>query len=315
MVVRAFDPVRGVVTGGEELLEGPGTKWVDVAMPDEATMDRLGARFGLHRLAIEDCLHLDQRPKLEDYPGHEFLVVQGFCPGHPTDPSKVDLHEMHTFLGDSWVLTVHEKLHPAVAKVADRVLQQPQETMGRGVDFIAYLVVDAMVDENFPVLDAFADELEDLETAIFENPVQKQLKRMFELKRALVEVRRVLSPQRDMVGLLSRRGVPHVSEKTALYFRDVYDHLVRLYEQIEACRDLLGNAMEAYLSVQANRTAEVSKALTVIATIFLPLSFVVGFFGQNFDVLSGPVFFDAMLVSMVVVPLGMVWWFKHKGWF
>jgi magnesium transporter len=134
------------------------------------------------------------------------------------------------------------------------------------------------------------------------------------LKRALVQVRRVLSPQRDVVGLLSKRGVANVSERTALYFRDVYDHLVRLYEQIDSSRDLLGTAMDGYLSVQANRTGDVTKQLTVIATIFLPLSFVVGFFGQNFSPLQTPFFFNVMLGSMIAIPLGMIGWFIHKRW-
>jgi magnesium transporter len=164
------------------------------------------------------------------------------------------------------------------------------------------------------MLDGFNDELEALELEIFERPAREHLKRTFALKRALVQVRRVLSPQRDVVGLLAKRGVPHVSERTALYFRDVYDHLVRLYEQIDACRDLLGNAMDGYLSVQANRTGEVTKQLTLVATVFLPLSFVVGFFGQNFDVLQGRGFFYSMLAAMVLVPAGMVWWFLHKRW-
>ncbi len=314
MVVRLYDPVRGVTTGGEELLESPGAKWIDVEHPDEALLNKLGERFGLHRLAIEDCLHLDQRPKLEDYPGHQFLVMQGFCKTGGHDLLHVQLHEMHTFLGPDWLITVHDKAHPAVPKALERVMSQPADSIGRGVDFVAYLVLDAMVDENFPLLDEFNDELEELETAIFEGPTRQHLKRMFALKRGLVQVRRVLSPQRDVVGLLSKRGTPHISERTTLYFRDVYDHLVRLYEQIDACRDLLGNAMDGYLSVQANRTGEVSKQLTIIATIFLPLSFVVGFFGQNFAVLTGEAFFRVMLASMVVIPVAMVAWFVHKKW-
>jgi len=314
IAVRVYDPVRGVQTGGDELLSATGTKWVDVEQPDEALMNRLGERFGLHRLAIEDCLNLDQRPKLEDYPGHQFMVMQGFCAVDGKDPSHVVLHEMHTFLGPDWIITVHEKPHPAIAKTIERVKNQPGDSIGRGVDFIAYLVLDAMVDENFPLLDQFNEELEDLETAIFEGPTRDHLKRTFALKRALVQVRRVLSPQRDVVGLLSKRGMPHISERTALYFRDVYDHLVRLYEQIDACRDLLGNAMDGYLSVQANRTGEVSKQLTIIATIFLPLSFVVGFFGMNFQALSDEIFFRVMEASMVAIPVLMIAWFRHKKW-
>jgi magnesium transporter len=314
MVVRVFDPVRGVRTGGDELLGETGAKWIDLEHPDEATLNRLGERFGLHRLAIEDCLHLDQRPKLEEYGGHQFLVMQGFCKADLDDVSHIELHEMHVFLGNDWVITVHDKTHPAIAKAVERVSRDPNETIGSGVDFVAYLVLDAMVDENFPLLDRFNDELEDLETAIFEGPTRDHLRRMFALKRALVHVRRVLSPQRDMVGLLAKRGTSYIRERTALYFRDVYDHLVRLYEQIDACRDLLSNSMDGYLSVQANRTGDVSKQLTIIATIFLPLSFVVGFFGQNFDTLSAPHFFRAMLASMVMIPVAMIAWFVHKKW-
>ena len=157
--------------------------------------------------------------------------------------------------------------------------------------------------------------------AIFESPTKAHLKRMFALKRALVHVRRVLSPQRDMVGLLSKRGTPYIRERTALYFRDVYDHLVRLYEQIDAARDLLGNDMDGYLSVQANRTGDVSKQLAIIATIFLPLSFVVGFFGQNFDnfpLLSGWQHNDGLMWVMIVLcvatPSAMLLWFRKKEW-
>jgi len=170
------------------------------------------------------------------------------------------------------------------------------------------------VDQNFPILDRFNDELEELESAIFERVKPEQLQRIFEMKRALVTLRRVLSPQRDVLGLLAKRGVPNVGERTALYFRDVYDHLVRLYEQIDSGRDLLGNAMDGYLSMVANRTNDITKQLTIFATIFLPLSFITGFFGQNFEHLNGPGFFWLMLGSVVTLPVVMLFWFKHKQW-
>jgi len=141
------------------------------------------------------------------------------------------------------------------------------------------------------------------------------LQKTFELKRALVMVRRVLSPQRDIVSLLARRGVPQVQERTTIYFRDVYDHLVRIYEQIEAARDLVGSVVDAYLSQVANRTNEVTKQLTIFASIFLPLSFIVGFFGQNFEVLGSPMFFKAMVGIIIILPVAMIFWFRHKKWF
>ncbi len=301
--------------GAEEAqaVERPGFLWLDLEGQTEEALLPLVARFGLHPLEVEDCLHLDQRPKLEDYPGHEFLVLQGFS-FSPTDGVEVELHELHFFIGDRWLLTVHQKPHPAIAEVAKRVHADPVATLGKGPDFVAYLLADALVDQNFPLLDHLSEQLETLEDRIFEAPSKDLMQEAFRLKRTLVLLRRVLSPQRDVVGLLARRGVPHVQEKTALYFRDVYDHLVRVSEQLEAARDLVAGVMEVYLSVIANRTGDVTKQLTIFASIFMPLSFIVGFFGQNFEGLARPDLLWPALVTMGLVPVAMLWWFHHKGW-
>ncbi|WP_434379834.1 magnesium/cobalt transporter CorA [Melittangium boletus] len=302
-----------VHTGGEELLDQPGRKWIDILHPTEEVMKRLGERYGLHRLAIEDCLHLDQRPKLEEYPNHQFIVLQGFSAGGE-DVCELTLHEHHFFLGPDWLISVHELPYPGMEALHQRVRAEPDATLGRGVDVLLYLLADTLVDGNFPILDRFGDELEDLESSIFENAQREHLQRIFALKRALVTVRRVLSPQRDVMGLLSRRGIPNVSERTAPYFRDVYDHLVRLYEQIDANRDLLGNVMDGYLSMMANRTNDITKQLTIFSTIFLPLSFITGFFGQNFDFLSRPAFFWMMMGSVAALPVSLLFWFRRKQW-
>ncbi len=313
MRVRVFDPATGQgQSGGEELLDAKGFKWIDVLEPTQVVLDSLGARYNLHKLAIEDCLHLDQRPKIEQYPGHMFIVLQGFsCPG---DVADLKLHEMHFFLGADWVITVHSEGHAAIERAHQRLDSDLVGTLGRGADFVVYLVADALVDHNFPLLDRFNDELEDLETEIFESPTRELLHRSFTLKRNLVLVRRVLSPQRDVVGLLSRTGIPHVQERTSLYFRDIYDHLVRLYEQIDAARDLIGNAMDVYLSVVANKTNDVTKQLTLFASIFMPLSFMVGFFGQNFDALSKPGFMWTSIAVCVLLPVSMFGYFWKRGW-
>ncbi len=311
--VRVYDNGR-LLDGDETLLDHAGLKWVDVIEPDEAVLNKLGTRFGLHKLAIEDCLHLDQRPKLEDYGTHQFLVLQGFST--TTDKwADLSMHELHFFIGPDWLITVHDKGHGAIEQTHKRLDADPTGTIGRGVDFVVYLLADALVDRNFPLLDSFNEALEDLEERIFaEFPPRSMLQETFELKRALVLVRRVLSPQRDVVGLLARRGIPQVQERTTIYFRDVFDHLVRIYEQIDAARDLVGNVVDAYLSQVANRTSDISKQLTIFASIFMPLSFIVGFFGQNFDSLNHPALFGLMLATMVVLPVSMLLWFRHKGW-
>ena len=312
--VRVYDNGR-LLDGDEALLANPGPKWIDVLQPTEEVLLKLGERYGLHKLAIEDCLHLDQRPKLEEYGNHQFLVLQSFST--PTEKwSDLEMHELHFFIGGDWLITVHAKQHLAIEQTHKRLDADPANTIGKGVDFVTYLLADALVDRNFPLLDCFNEALEDLEERIFAAyPNRSMLQETFELKRALVLVRRVLSPQRDIVGLLSRRGVPQVQEKTALYFRDVYDHLVRIYEQLEAARDLVGNVVEAYLSQVANRTNEVTKQLTIFASIFLPLSFIVGFFGQNFDILTNQYDFAFMMSAIVLIPIVMVLWFRHKEWF
>lgn len=301
------------LSGGEELIDQPGIKWIDVLAPTEEGLSKIAERFGLHRLAVEDCLHLDQRPKLEEYPNHQFIVLQGFTAAGK-DICDLTLHEHHFFLGPDWLISVHEFPFEAHDEVRRRVETDPKGTIERGVDFILYLLADTLIDRQFPIMDTFNDELEDLEVSIFEHAEKEQLQRIFELKRMLVSFRRVLSPQRDVVGLLARRGILHIQEKTTLYFRDVYDHLVRLYEQIDGGRDLLGNAMDGYLSMVANKTNDITKQLTIFATIFLPLSFIVGFFGQNFDEIQGHGYYYTMWALILVFPIGLIIWFKRNRW-
>jgi magnesium transporter len=314
--------------GRVELLEGsarvapppPGIlRWIDLRAQDAPQLELLRTRFDFHPLAIEDCAHQDHRPKMEEYRDHLFLVTQGFsCRGERVN--ELELEELHAFLGERYLVTVHQPEIAALQDVWTRIAGDPS-LLARGVDFAYYLVVDGIVDDNFPLLDRIADELDDLEDSVLHSPRREDLQRIFELKRHLVMMRKVLSPQRDVQGLLSRRGDPRVSERTALYLRDVYDHLMRINESIEANRDLLANALDAYLSAVGQRTNEIVKYLTVMSAVFLPLSFVVGFFGQNFDNLPFAktwVRSDALMWTMIVVcvvlPAVMLAWFKSKDW-
>ncbi len=301
-------------SGGAELLDVPGPKWLDLQPPDSTVLHELQERLCLHTLEIEDCLHLDQRPKIEEYANHQFIVLQGFT-AEKEDLTDITMHELHLFVGENWVLSVREREHKNIDSVYARVKADPKATLGRGADFVAYLLTDVLVDRNFPLLDAFNDALENIEERVFNDPSHALMQEVFGMKRSLAQVRRVLSPQRDVVGLLARRGMAYVKEPTTLYFRDVYDHLVRIYEQIDASRDLLGSAMEAHLAVVANRTNDVTKQLTIFASIFMPLSFVVGFFGQNFTQVQTPQMFWTMAVLVPLIPVLMILWFVTRKWF
>jgi magnesium transporter len=293
----------------------PGTvRWIDLEAQDEAQLLLLQARFGFHPLTIEDCAHFDQRAKLEEYGDYLFIVSHGMT---TTDakPPELEVHEVHAFLGPRYLVTVHERPIPALEAVWKRCAGDAALTR-RGADFVYYLVADALVDMNFPLLDRLADEIEDLEDRVVGAARRADLHHIFALKRALVQIRKVLSPQRDVFGLLAKRGGSVVAEKTTLYFRDLYDHLVRLTESVETSRDLLGNALDAYLTTISNRTNEIMKRLTIMSAIFLPLTFVTGFFGQNFQHL--PFGSDALMYSMIAacigLPAAMLYWFYKSRW-
>jgi magnesium transporter len=293
------------------------TRWVDVAGEDAAGLEKLRERFDFHPLAIEDCMQLDQRPKLEEYRDHLFLVTQSFT--LKGSGIEVELHELHAFLGQRFLVTVHSDTISALDEVWERV-KGNAKAFARGVDFVYYLIADRMVDANFPILDRIGDELEEIEDHVLQQPRKQDLAKIFELKRQLVLMRKVLSPQRDTMGMLSR-GDEHVSERTAHYFRDVYDHLVRINESIDANRDLVGNALDAYLSAVSNRTNEIMKYLTILSAVFLPLAFIVGFFGQNFEDLPGLPHWQqsnglmyAMMLLCIVIPTSMLLWFRSKHW-
>ena len=316
MDIPADGPVV-LVEGPEQVAPPPSgvIRWIDLRAQDEPQMATLAEKFGLHPLAVEDCLQLDQRPKLEEYGEYLFLVIHAFhCPKQ--DPTDAELHEIHAFLGDGWFLTIHEDEVPSLETVWKRVAGDA--VLGRkGADFLFYLLSDTVVDANFPILDLLSEELETLEDRILARAQPSDLQRIFALKRSLTSMRRVLSPERDVFALLAKRGDPRVSERTALYYRDVYDHLVRIYESIDTGRDLLGNALDAYLSMISNRTNEIMKRLTILSAVFMPLAFITGFFGQNFQHLpfGSDALMYAMITACVVIPLTMVVIFYRSGWF
>lgn len=289
--------------------------WFDLTAPSEQDLQLLGARFGFHPLALEDCAHADQRPKSEEYGDYLFIVCQGFeCADAHVEEMK--WYELHAFLGKNFLITVHDGSIPGLEQVWKRVAGDAA-LIRRGVDFVYYLVVDRMVDDNFPVLDRVAEEIERLEDAVLQHPDKEDLSRIFALKSCLVLMRKVLSPQRDVMALLARRGDTRISERTALYFRDVYDHLARTVESIESNRDLLGNALDAYLSAQGQRTNEIMKTLAIISAVFMPLTFITGFFGQNFEHLpfgSEPLMWGS-IITMLFLPVALLWWFRIRRWF
>jgi magnesium transporter len=292
-------------------------RWVDIQDQDEPSLALLRERFEFHPLALEDCAHFDQRAKVEEYTESLFVVTHGV---ETTADGDLELLELHAFLGKQYLVTVHARPMRSVDAVWQRV-SGDGALARRGIDYLYYLVVDATVDEFFPVLDGIGDRVEAIETAVLEDPTPDDLAEIFVLRRLLATIRKALTPQRDAFALLSKRGSAHVSDRTSIYFRDVFDHVARISESIDTHRDMLGNCLDAYLSGISNKMNAVMKSLTIMSAIFLPLSFVVGFFGQNFD--NFPLFRDwvhsdalmwMMLVLCVAIPVALLISFRRSGW-
>jgi magnesium transporter len=280
--------------------------WLDLDAPTEFEFAFLEREFQFHPLAIEDCRNFNQRAKVESYGDYLFLSLTTTA---RRDHSLVP-QEMEAFLGHDYLITLHRE--PLAA------LEYAKQHLGEQIrpDFLLYLVVDHMVDPYFPLLDEMEDEIDMLEDEILENATQETMHRIFALKQQLVFLRKITAPMRDVMNALAGTRYGFIEEHTALYFRDVYDHLIRIYDLVETSRDLLGNALDAYLSTVSNRLNEVLKRLTLIATIFMPISFLVGFGGMNFQQLpfGQPIAFMIMLTLLVAVPLGMLIWYHKSKW-
>jgi magnesium transporter len=269
--------------------------------------------FGFHPLAVEDSENFGQRAKLDEYDDFVFIVVYGAA------PDEDSLVEVHCFYSARCLVTVHRDDCPAFSEFRERyekrnaAIEQPS--------LLLYRLIDGLVDSFFPILAQLDDRIDDLENAIFERADDRQLQEIFAMKRLLVGLRKAVSPQRDTFARMSGgiEALPGFGRGDERYFRDVYDHLIRISDLIDSYRDLLTGAMDVYLSTVSNRLNAVMKQLTVIATIFLPLAWVTGFFGQNFGWMVGHI---GSWESFVVFGIGgelvaifsLLYVFRRRGW-
>jgi len=286
--------------------------WVDAEGEPAEALEALGTQFELHPVTAEDFVHKNQRPKIEEFDRYIFLVMHAL---RAIRGDELETDELHVALWQNCLLTVHEGPLDAVKRVFDRCAIDPRP-LQNGTSFLLYLLSDAVVDGYFPVLDALADEIDSIEDAVVKAPARARMQRIFEVKRVIVQLRKIVSPQREVYNALSRRDYPFIDARTAVYFRDVHDHLVRAFEIIDSYRDLVANTLDAYLASISNRLGQVMKQLTVIATIFMPLAFLTGFFGMNFTAIpfDRPWLLGIVLAVMVGLPVAMLLVFARRGW-
>jgi len=304
-----------------EIMKGPGNLlWVDFeATPPDKDEPILREVFGFHPLAVDDALQETHVPKVDDWGEYLYIVLHAILFDREGE-SHVDTLELDIFIGRNYMVTHHDQRIAAIERVLS-ACQRDERYLKNGIDYLLYKLTDEVVASYMPVVEEIDDELDQAEDQIFDDPTPFTLEHIFTLKRATLNLRRVIGPQREVLNKLARDDYMVIDTKARVYFRDVYDHLVRLYDITEGIRDLVGGALDTYLSVINNRMNDVMKTLTIITTLFMPLAFVTGFFGMNFFQASAPAGFWTsrpalflILAIMVLTPVSMYLWMRRRGW-
>lgn len=309
------------------LRQPDGVLWIDLEDPNEAEEETiLVSLLDVHPLAIEDCQkgkdeegHL---PKVEDFNEYLFVIfnpVERVAAGevHRTNRRiEIRTTQLSSFLSKRVLVTHHYKPQRAIANTVQLLSKNPQ-ALGKGPDFLFHIIIDDVVDNYSPILDSLDEAVDSMEEEVFRSPAQRTMVRILELKKNIMTIRRVAVYQREMLHRLSRGEFPLITRDEMIYYRNVYDHLVRMTDLAESYRDIVTGLLDAYLSVTSNNLNQVMKVLTIISTIFLPLSVITGFFGMNFKYLPGAEWEYGVLaaaVFMLLVGVGMLWVFRKNKW-
>ncbi len=301
-------------------LATPTLTWIHVqGTAEPEVLHNLGEQLKLHRLALEDVLNTGQRPKAESYEGQLFVVLS--LPNFKN--GRIDISQVSLFIGADYLVSFHSATDDPFEPVRKRLREQTGRLRGLGTDALLHALVDLVIDQGFPVLEGFGERIEELEEELLQHPDKHTLAVIHQLKRDLLVLRRMLWPQREVINSLLRDGHHLIHETTRLYLRDCYDHAIQIMDLMESYRDMAAGMLDVYLSSSSNRLNEVMRVLTVIATLFIPPTFIAGIYGMNFDRSSpwnmpelgwryGYAFSWVIMLAMII---GLLVFFKHKRWF
>lgn len=301
---------------GALLRGGEGITWLNVdGVTQVDILRRVGDCYGLHPLVMEDIVNTDQRPKKEDYGDYLFVVVKML---DISDEGRLVVEQVSLILGEMWLLTFQEGLDgDPFQPVRERLRAGKGRIRGGGADYLAYALLDAVIDQYFVVLERIAERVELLEEEVVAAPTRFTIRKIHRLRQEMILIRRSVWPLRELIGGLERRDCDLIGEGTLVYLRDLYDHTVQIIDTVETSREMLSGMLDIYLSSEANRTNEVMKVLTVYATIFMPLTFIVGLYGMNFKNMPELEWrwgYPAVLLLMALLALGMIIYFRRKKW-
>ncbi len=297
------------------------TNWINIiGLHGIENVEKVGALFDLHPLTLEDILNTDQRPKLEEYQNYIFIVVKSI--DYDKNLSEIIVDQLSLVLGKGYLVTFEEQKTSTFNDLRERIRTKKGKIVSLGADYLAYSIIDTVVDNYFTVLERIGEEIEDLEEELVFNPKAETVQSIHQYKREMIALRKSVWPLREVISRLMREDSEYIDEKTIVYLRDVYDHTIQVIDTIETYRDLLSGMLDIYLSSVSNRMNEIMKLLTLIGTIFIPLTFITGLYGMNFDrsyPLNMPelgwsfgyLYVWVIMLSVVAI---MLYYFKRKRW-
>ncbi len=294
-----------------ELVETYAVTWVNIVDPDGRTLEELETLFGFHPLALEDSAKVDLPPKVETYDDVVFVVARTIVWAE-----EIETDQLSLFVGPRFVVTIHDKAFPQLEDVRIRLRKKNPRLIKAGSDFLAYTILDVVVDSYFPHLDRFQDLLDRLEDQIVKSPTAAAISRIHDIRVDLTLIRNALRPQRDMYGTLARLDLPTFRRETRNYLRDVQDHMIRVLDTLDTYREVSTSLLEVGATLQANQMNQVIKVLTVLFTITIPLTVVTSAFGMNvgFPGFNRPEGLYLALTLMWVPTILLTYWMWHKGW-
>ena len=304
-------------------LDTKSVSWVDIrGLGSEDILQRLGKVFHLHPLILEDVVNVPQRPKIEDYPDQLVIITQMAIP--KPQGEGFGLEQVSIVVGKYYLLTLQEEpeedcFHP----VRRRIRLKKGNIRTQGTDYLAYALWDAIIDGFFPILETYGEKIEDLEDEVIVSPTEQTLAKIYQTKRELLALRRAIWPQRTAINILIRDGSSLIGEEVSVYLRDCYDHIIQIIDVIETYRELASSLTDVYLSAVSNKMNEVMKLLTVVSTIFIPLTFIAGIYGMNFDPQTSPwnmpelnwyLGYPLCWGLMITISASLFYFFWRKGW-
>ncbi|MDY6972955.1 MAG: magnesium/cobalt transporter CorA [Thermodesulfobacteriota bacterium] len=294
----------------------PSVSWINIdGLHDVNIIEKIGNRFVLHPLVLEDVVHTGQRPKMEDYEDYLFVIVKMLF--FEEEENRINTEQFSLVIGSNYLITFQEMEGDVFHTVRERLRKQKGRIRKMGADYLAYALIDAIVDHYFVVLEKIGERIEALEEEMTEYPGHNTLQMIHHLKRELIFLRKSVWPLREVIGRFERDEMSLIQEKTTVFFRDVYDHTIQVMDSIDTFRDMVSGMLDLYLSTVSNRMNEVMKVLTIIATIFIPMTFIAGIYGMNFELmpeLKWPWGYPLVWSVMVVIGIIMLYYFKRKKW-